>query len=77
VPRHTPATQVSFVVHELPSLHEPEMGVCVHPPAPSQLSAVQLLPSSHVYGVPTHLPPEHESLKVHGLPSLHEPLTGM
>jgi hypothetical protein len=77
VPRQTPATQLSLMVHEFPSLHRPETGACMQPPSPSQVSAVQLLPSSQEYGVPAHTPPEHESLNVHALPSLHRPLIGM
>src|SRR5712671_3516024 len=69
VPRQTPATQLSFVVHELPSLHDPELGVCVQPPAPSHASAVQGLLSSHEYGVPLHTPSTQTSPLVHASPS--------
>lgn len=41
----------------------------LHPPAPSQLSEVQLRPSSQLYGVPTQPFAPHESLNVQASPS--------
>jgi hypothetical protein len=70
VPRQTPATQVSFVVHALPSLHGPLIARNVQPPRPSQLSAVQTLSSLHEYGVPLHTPSTHLSSFVHASPSV-------
>src|SRR2546426_12267182 len=52
VPRHTPAAQVSSVVHALPSSQvvPSATGACVHLPAPLQPSTVQELPSSQAAG---------------------------
>src|SRR5262249_55328457 len=49
-----PATQKSAPLHLRPSSHCPVRGTCVHVPAPSQTSFVQLLPSP-VHPIPAGL----------------------
>jgi hypothetical protein len=70
-PVHTPFAQVSPCVQALPSLQAPAVGVCVHPLADAQPSAVHTLPSSQLGAAPpTHWPPTHLSAVVQALPSL-------
>jgi len=66
-----PATQVSFAVQGLPSLHDPLTGVCTQAPvAGSQLSAVQTLLSLQLSGSPGwHEPFSQRSKYVQGLSS--------
>src|SRR5207302_91428 len=77
-PTQTPPAQVSAVVQALPSLHGAVFGVFRQPPAGSQASSVQGLPSLQLSaGPPTQTPPAQVSAVVHGLPSLHGPGVGL
>jgi len=70
-PTQAPPTQVSLVVHALPSLHGAALLVCVQPVAGLQASSVHTLPSLQLGGAPpTQTPPAQVSLVVHELPSL-------
>lgn len=65
----SPAVQASL------SVQAPPVGVCVQPPAASQLSSVQLLPSWQSRPVPgVHTELAHASPEVQALPSSHAPL---
>jgi len=58
--------QASVSVHWLSAVQQLGMGVCWHPVALLQLSAVHALPSSQTSGVPeTQLPPAHVSIPSH------------
>lgn len=64
-----PASQVSLVVHALPSSQAALPGRCPHPNGSSQASAVHGAPSSQPCSRPTHPPFWQASLKVQVLPS--------
>src|SRR5439155_1287723 len=68
VPTQTPSWHVS-VVQASPSLHGAVLLLCRQPPAPSQVSSVQGLPSSQM-NWPAQTPPWQVSLTVQVLPSL-------
>jgi hypothetical protein len=71
---HTPAWQVSPVVHAFPSVHGPGAGTLTQPLAALHESAVHTLPSSQLGGgPPTHTPAAQASFVVHALPSLQVP----
>ena len=81
-----PATQVSFVVQALPSLHGREVFMWTHPVAGLHESSVHMFPSSQPSGGPLmQTPPPHASFVVHSLPSLQgsvlfafrQPLAGL
>jgi hypothetical protein len=82
----TPFSQLSPVVHALPSLHEAVLLLFTQPKSGLQLSSVQPLPSSQFRAEPpTHEPPAQASPVVQALPSLHgsvllactQPLAGL
>lgn len=67
-----PSAQVSFVVQALPSSQGAVLSVCTHPFSGSQLSSVQVFPSSQFgAGPPTQIPLLHVSLVVHASSSSH------
>src|SRR5262245_31727300 len=73
VPVHAPFEQLSLVVHALPSLHVPAIGVLVQPVCGLQPSCVQTLLSLQFLAEPEQLSPAHVSFTVHSLPSLQGP----
>jgi len=67
---HTPSAHVSPLVHTLPSSQGAALLVWTHPVAGSQLSSVQILPSSQFGGgPPTQAPLLHVSSVVQASPS--------
>ena len=75
-PVQTPALQVSFVVHALPSLHGPLMLECTQPPEELHVSAVHGFPSSQLSPpVPWQTPFLQASPVLHAFPSSQVPVT--
>src|SRR5262249_45660406 len=70
-----PSWQTSPAVHALPSSQAAVLLVCRQPPAPSQASSVQGLPSSQ-RNWPTQAPPWQASFTVQVLPSSQGPGVG-
>jgi hypothetical protein len=69
-PTQAPAAQESAVVHASPSSQEAVLFVLTAPVAGSQLSSVQMLPSSALSGAPpTQTPPPQVSAVVQASPS--------
>jgi hypothetical protein len=78
VPAQTPLEQISPVVQALPSLQGDVLGVCAQLPVDaSQVSVVQMFPSSQFLMVPAHTPPEQASPVVQRLPSLQGDVLGV
>ena len=73
VPPHTPAAQVSPVVHAFPSEQAAVLFVCAHAPVvASQLSVVHTFRSLQLTVAPARqLPKAHASPVVQPLPSSH------
>ena len=71
-PTQAPPAHVSLVVQGLASSQAAVLSVWTHPVAGSQLSSVQMFPSSQsVEGPPTQTPPAHVSWVVQALASSH------
>jgi hypothetical protein len=69
-PTHTPAWQVSTVVHALPSSQDAVLFVCWHPPSAVHVSVVHGFRSSQLVGAPpVHAPAWQASPVVHASPS--------
>ncbi len=72
------AVHLSNLVQALPSLHGiPGIGVYTQPTVSLQVSAVQGLPSSHVWPWPWRVPSTHASALVQSVPSSQGPGLGV
>jgi len=67
-----PPEHVSPLVQALPSLHEFEFGVLLHPLLVEQESFVQALPSFQLIVEPEQVAPLHLSFVVQAFESLHD-----